>query len=156
MTSSVYFCKSWFRAKKRPTQVWSEAEARGAHANGELYTVLVDSLERPSCFLDVTARLVGVGFLDSLLRETVTYHFSDVEDGRLFLSMATYREFVGDSDQVSMGATYNFDHDGTVHLRRTHFLTSQVETSTSSTDVSKNYSPKPAFGEYEDLVRLER
>ena len=53
MKRSNFYCKSWFRAKKRPTEVWTEEQARSAHVNKQYYTVLVDSIERPYCFLEV-------------------------------------------------------------------------------------------------------
>jgi hypothetical protein len=156
MERKVYFCKSWFRAKKRPTEVWSEKQARDAHKAGQLYTVLVDSIEQPYCFLEVTEKAVGVGFLDIFLRESLSYSFQEVEPGRLFLTMATYREFEGDTDKVVSGTSYIFKQDSVVTMRREFFDPHKLETTTSSADVAANYSPKPEFGRYEDLIRVER
>ena len=50
MSRQVFYCKSWFRAKKRPTELWSEADARVAHEGGQAYVALVDSIERPFVF----------------------------------------------------------------------------------------------------------
>lgn len=105
MNRMSYFCKSWFRARKRPTEVWSEEKARAAHINKKQYTVLIDSIEKPYCFLDVADKVVGVGFWDDLLRESLTYAFQETESGMLFLTMATYREFDGDSDTVTGGTS---------------------------------------------------
>ncbi|MCS0614685.1 hypothetical protein NX783_18240 [Massilia kyonggiensis] len=81
MTRPIYFCKSWFRAKKRPIELWSVEKAEAAHLSRQPFTALVGSTERPYCFLDVTDMVVGVGFLDSLLRESLTYVFKKVEPG---------------------------------------------------------------------------
>lgn len=156
MNRSVYFCKSWFRAKKKPTEVWSEAQARAAHAKKQPYTVLVDSADKPYCFLDVADKVVGVGFLDDHLRETLTYAFQEVASGKLFLSMAVHREFDGDTDNVLSGTSYLFEPSGQLQIRREFFNPHRLEISSSVSDVSSNYSFLPEFGEYDDLIRVER
>lgn len=121
----MFFCKSWFRAKKRPIEEWSEERARVAHERGELYTVLVGSTAEPWCFLEVTGQFVGVSFLDQRLREALSYDFQEVEPGLLFLTMATYRDFDDASDQVARGTSNIFTRDGSVSVRRepsTHTL----------------------------------
>jgi hypothetical protein len=120
MKRPIFYCKSWFRAKKRPTEIWTEDKAKTAHISKKLYTVLVDSIDRPSCFLEINDKFVGVGFLDIKVREYMYYAFKEIEPGRLFLSMATYREFEGDSDTVLNGTTYIFDPSGQVKTQRQH------------------------------------
>lgn len=156
MSRSIYFCKSWFRAKKKPTEVWSEERARLAHASKQTYTVLVDSIERPYCFLDVSDGVVGVGFFDDSLRESLTYAFQEVEAGRLFLTMATYRQFDGNTDRVLNGTTYFFEQDGTVKISEESFDPPRQENREVKADVQANYSPVPEFGRYDDLIRVER
>ena len=156
MKRPIYFCKSWFRAKKQPTEVWTEEQARIAHKKKKLYTVLVDSIDRPYCFLEITEKAVGVGFLDEKIRECLTYGFQEFEPGKLFLTMATHREFEGDTDKVASGISYIFKRDGTVQMRREFFNPHRLETSTTSADVSTNYAATPEFGEYDDFIRIER
>lgn len=83
MSRQVFYCKSWFRAKKRPTELWSEADAKAAYQSGQAYVVLVDSIERPFCFLEITQKAVGVGFLDEFLRESLSYDFQKSRAGRV-------------------------------------------------------------------------
>jgi hypothetical protein len=156
MKRNLYFCKSWFRAKKRPTEIWTEERARVAHANKQYYTVLVDSIERPCCFLEITEGGVGVGFLDEKLREYLSYGFQEIESNKLFLTMATYREFDGETDKVVKGTSYIFSVEGNVQIRRECFVPHSLDIATLSADVSHNYSMKPEFGEYDDLTRIER
>lgn len=156
MKRPIYYCKSWFRAKKKPTELWSEETAEAAHRTRRPYTVLVGSVEQPYCFVDVADNVVVVGFLDSHLRESLTYAFKEVEPGTLFLSMAIYREFVDEADKVANGATYTFGQDGMAQVRHEFFQTRRVEAATSSFDPALNCVVKPAFGQYEDLVRVER
>ena len=156
MDRPLFYCKSWFRAKKRPTEIWTENQARVAHSSKTLYTVLIGSIEKPFCFLEINDKFVGTGFLDRNAREYLYYAFKEISAGILFLSMATYREFDADGDTVTMGTTYNFDPGGTVKIRRQKFKSHSVEMAESSADVSNNYSSWPEFGEYEDFIRVER
>lgn len=156
MDRQYFYCKSWFRAKKCPTEIWSDGQAKAAHENGKPYTVLVDSAERPFCFLEISEKAVGVGFLDDLLRESVSYDFQEVEPGKLFLTMATHRDFEDETDKVVSGTSYIFDQDGSIAIRREKFHPHSVETATSTGDVSCNYASKPKFGRYEELIRVER
>lgn len=70
--------------------------------------------------------------------------------------MATHREFEAETDKVSGGANYVFKTDGVVHIRHEFFNPHRVETATSPFDPAPNYSPRPEFGEYNDLIRVER
>src|SRR5450830_1467695 len=156
MKRNLYFCKSWFRAKKRPTEVWSEVQAKSAHINKKTYTVLVGAIEQPYCFLEISDGVVAVGFLDEFLRESLTYAFQEFEPEKLFLTMAIYREFDGNTDKVESGTSYFFERDGTVRMTRELFSPHRVETSESKRDVSSNYSAVPEFANYEELIRIER
>lgn len=156
MKRPVFFCKLWFRAKKRPTEIWSDAQARDAHEKKQHYVALIDSVDRPHCFLDVADKVVGVGFLDEQLRESLTYTFQEVAIGKLFLTMATHREFEGITDKVVSGTSYIFSPNGTTEIKREFFDPHRVETTTSIAAVISNYSPVPEFGEYDDLIRIER
>jgi hypothetical protein len=133
-----------------------EEQARAAHAARRLYTVVVGSPESPSCFVEVNDKFVGVGFLDERLRESLYYAFKEVEPRRLFLSMATYREFDGNSDIVAAGTTYLFDRHGTVKITRQRFKPHSVEATEATANVDGNYESWPEFGEYEDLIKVER
>lgn len=156
MNRSIYFCKSWFRAKKKPTEIWSEAKAKLAHDNKKTYTVLIDSIDKPYCFLDISCGVVGVGFLDEFLRETLTYAFQEFEPGKLFLTMATHRVFEGNTDKIVSGNSYIFERDGSVMIRREFFSPNRIETAASAVDISSNYSSTPEFGQYDELIRVER
>lgn len=156
MTLPIYYCKSWFRAKKKPTEVWSDEQAEAAHLSKRPYTALVGSADQPYCFVDVTSGVIGVGFLDSRLRESLTYVFKEVEAGKLFLTMAVHREFEAETDELASGVTYAFAQSGTVQIRRESFNPRRVETATSSFDPAPNHAMTPEFGTYDDLIRVER
>ena len=156
MKRPIYYCKSWFRAKKKPTELWSEEKAEAAHRNRLPYTALVCNAERPYCFVNVADKVIGIGFLDNLLRESLTYAFKEVGAGKLFLTMVIHREFETDTDQVASGVTYIFDQSGTVLIRREFFKPHRVETATSAFDPTSNDEVWPDFGAYDHLVNVER
>jgi hypothetical protein len=158
MQRPIYFCEGWFSAKKYAPEVWTEAQAKEAHINGSKYTVLVDSIERPFCIIDVmTSKFIGVDFLDENLREALTYQFQLVSPGRMFLTMAVHREFDGDDDKVAKATRYTFTEDGKLQIRRTTFLPDHsLEVAHGQADVSSNYEAVPEFGKYEAFMRMER
>jgi hypothetical protein len=100
--------------------------------------------------------VIVVGFLDTHCRESLTYVFEKTDDTTVFLISASWREFRGDTDRVASGTAWLFGRDGTLHIRRQAYDPPQAETSTSSVDVSGNYSALPAFGDYDELIRPER
>jgi hypothetical protein len=156
MKQPVYYCKSWFRAKKKPTELWSDEKAEAAHRAKRTYTALVGRAEQPLCFVDVADKVIVVGFLDNLLRESLTYAFKEVDAQKLFLAMAIHREFETGTDRVTSGVTYTFEQNGAVNIRREVFRPHRMEIATSSFDPARNYEAWPDFGTYDQLIRVER
>ncbi|MBK0000011.1 hypothetical protein [Erwinia sp. S38] len=164
MNKNIFYCKSWFRAKKKPIDLWSESKALKKHESGEPYTVLVGSDSSPSCFINVTknAGWVSVSFLDKELREYLLYSFKIMNDNALFLSMAVYREFAENEGEgagifnVSRGTTYIFNEDGDTVVREEQFNPHLLEESQTMVDVSGNYDHFPEFGNYDSLIKVER
>jgi len=154
--TNYFYCKSWFWAKKRPTEMWTEDQARKAHNDRKTYTVLVREVEHPYAVVEVANDFVALTFLDDLLRQSMSYHFTEVEPGKLFLSMVTHREFDGDTDEVRIGHSYIFNQDGGLIIRKRTFSPNGLEEANSSTDVSRNYEKYPDFGDYEHLLKVER
>ena len=153
----LHYCKKWFRAKKIALDPLSETEARIRHSKDESYTVLVGDAESPTCFMEVASRSVGVDFLDDRLRLVLSYAFQELEPGRLFLSMATSREFDGVTNTVASGTTYFFQPSGDVKIRRERFIPDHLlETSDTEADVQTNWDNYPEFGDYASLGRAER
>jgi len=152
----LFYCKSWFRAKKRPTELWTNEIAREAHEAGQPYDVLVGSADKPFCFVTVTKGFVGVNFLDEHLRVSLEYGFSELEPGTLFLTDATHREFEGAEDAAVKGTSYHFDTDGMVRITCWDALLAVQDTSDAVVDVSANYERWPEFGQYARLITPER
>ena len=154
--NELTYCKSWFRAKKCATKILSEGQAREAHEKRQEYTVLVGDPDRPRCFIEVNNDFVGVCFLDERLRENLTYQFQEIDFGKLFLSMATYRDFEGETDKVLAGSSYIFNQNGTMQIRKETFNPHSLEISDTNCDVSGNYESYPEFGDYTHVSVAER
>lgn len=153
---NAIFGKSWFRAKKRLTELWDEKKAKLAHEERKPYVALIEKSRQIFCFIEANNDYIGVGFLDSAVREFLSYQFQEVEPGRLFLSMATHREFDGATDRVKCGTTYYFKPDGCVTVESEDVVTRQVITKKKMVDVTNNWEPYPNFGDYQSLARIER
>jgi len=158
MQRPIYFCEGWFSAKKYAPEIWTEAQAQAAHDSGQKYTVLVDSIERPFCIIDVmTSKFIGVDFLDEHLREALTYQFQLASPGQMFLTMAVHREFDGEEDKVARASRYTFTEDGKLQIRRTEFIPEHSqEVADGEADVTSHYVAVPEFGHYEAFMKMER
>jgi hypothetical protein len=152
----IHYSRGWFRAKKRPNDLWTEHEAKAAYDRRELHTAIAGPLNHPIAFIEFNKDYVGVGFLDHLLREYLSYQFQELRPGQLFLTMATHRDFDGDSDSVSSGTTYIFNPDGKVTLIAEDFRAGSKTQGATESNVSGNWENYPLFGKYELLLRTER
>lgn len=152
----IHYSDGWFRAKKRPGELWTPARAKAAFDRRELHAAIIGPLTSPRAFIEFNKDYVGVGFLDKNLREYLDYSFQEVEPGRLFLTMATHREFQGDSDQVKKGTTYIFKEYGNVTVINEEFPDGAKTRKDAPADVSGNWQNYPSFGEYDSLLRTER
>ena len=152
----IHYSDGWFRAKKRPGELWTPDQAKAAYDQRKLFAAIVGPLEKPSAFLEFNKDYIGVEFLDKLLREYLSYSFQELRPGRLFLSMATHREFDGDSDKVKKGTTYIFKQNGNVTIRNAEFPGDGYTKHETTADVSGNWENYPAFGEYDSLLRTDR
>jgi hypothetical protein len=146
----------WFRAKKRLTETWDEDRAKKCHENRQLYVALLGQGSSPTHFVEVNNNYIGVGFLDSSLREYLSYTFDEVQPGRVFLNEATHREFENGSDKVKKGTTYIFKQDGSVTIISEDFPTNIRSVKETQADISGNWDSYPQFGEYQSLVRENR
>ena len=154
----IYYCRSWFRMKKIAIEPMDKASAHSKHLSGESYTALVGSSSAPTCFVElaIDKGMVGVGFLDEKCREYLTYQFQVVDSESLFLSMATYRRFAGDGDEVVGGECYIFNKEGRLVIRREKFNPHELEEAVSTFDPSGNYEKFPEFGCYSDIIKVDR
>jgi len=158
MHELIRYYKKWFIMKKSAIDPLSEAQAFELHAARGSYTALVGGEAYPACFIEclLDKKMIGVGFLDVKGREYLTYQFKILSETQLFLSMATYREFDGDSDRVLSGDSYIFKEKGELYIRHSHMSPHALEEAQSTFDPAGNYEAFPAFGDYSSLTKVER
>lgn len=160
---AVTYADSWHYRRRRPLRPVDEDEARARHERGAVYTaVLTGEDGRPTAFVQLqeASGHASVTFLDERGRTYLVYSFRRPEGAdRLFLdrsSHVTYREGGERDDEVAQEVTSQYDPDGHVrdvvkdHLAQTAQEREQVE------DVTRNWEPVPAFGDYASIARVER
>jgi hypothetical protein len=159
------YAERWSRHEHEPLGPLAEAKARKRHEQGKLYTVVLGDRKtgRPYAFIEVRLEVdfVGVTFLDAQLRDFFDYLFGrppgEEGPGPLFLEQASYREYIDDeSDELATGTVYYFGTDGIVQVEKEDFVKGEVESYKVRDDVSGNWEPVPAFGDYASIVRFER
>jgi hypothetical protein len=158
VAETITYAERWSDAAGGPVDELGEDEARRRHESGELYVAVLGGDERPRAYVE--ARLekgfVGVHFLDEDGRNTVTYVFGrEDDDERMFLQRATWRDFAADGE-VARGESYTFKRDGTIYVESKDYVTREASRGEKKDDVSSNWEPVPAFGEYDSIARLER
>ena len=115
----ISYCTQWSRHNSRPIDTLTDTQARTAHEEGKLYTVLVGERLRPECFLEFTAfRSVGVEFLDGALRTYLDYSFQEKRRNELFLSMSRRPQFPNDVDPPDRATVLFFKTDGQLDIVR--------------------------------------
>jgi len=156
MALSIFYCKTWFRAKRSAIEFMDADTARVRHEAGESYTVLIGSNSTPSCFVEmlIDKGMVGVGILDEDGREYLTYQFHYLNNQQLFLTMATYREFEG--GKVALGTSYLFNQQGDLVIRREQMNPHVIEEAKSTFEPAGNYEKAPTFGCYSGVIHVNR
>jgi hypothetical protein len=152
----IHYCSGWFFARKRATEMWDEATARAAHEAGAPYAALLGSIASPYAVVTFMGDCLVVSFLDNRSRDHIDYEFYEKHSGRLFMSRAVFRKYVGDSDTVREAEVYTIREDGHVTVGREDLAKQVAESKETHTDVSSFWEPYPTFGDYASIARLER
>lgn len=139
-----------------PTSLVNESDARISHEKRRLYTVVQGDLKSPECFIEINNDYIGVGFLDDLLREYLSYSFQEKLPAKLFLTMITHRVFDGQTDRVVSGTTYYIKEDGTVTIENEDFVAGSKSEKIVQADVSGNWEDYPKFGQYSSISQVNR
>ena len=161
----IYFCKSWAYSYKEAIGILTPKQAMALHNKGKEYTVLVDSDTHPSCVLTILhyqdrPKFIEVGFLDEWLRKYLVYSFEEIESNKLFLVQINYREYPDEDTDEVISAMLQFHHSNGIADCIEWFTDEEgkeiQETFNKKVDLAPLYSSFPKFGEYDDLIRLER
>lgn len=152
----VTYWERWHRHAREPVVPLDSAQARRLDQEGNAYTVVLGEPQHPSCFIEVNRDCYGVSFLDDRKREHLMYTFEEVEPNKLFLKEAIYRDFDDSTDAILRGTVYRFSTNGHVSIERSEPPFHRATVTESQVEVSRNWEPKPVFGQYAGLVRKER
>ncbi len=151
-----FYSKGWFRAKKKSVAMYAEEEAKQRHDNKDLYCVLVDDVIEPYAFIEINNDFYGVCFLDNKLRENLIYQFVLQANGKLFLQTAVYREYKGDTDKIVSATSYTFKPSGETKITKVNLVNNKKTESDITSNVESNWESLPNFGEYDNLLKVER
>ena len=145
-----------------------ETWAAYAHANRLLYQVYVRLAEtdQPYANLILNDGNVIVSFLDEYNREYMIYTFDgELEPGQLFLESLHYFEYPNEQwatpARSSADTQYEFTPRGRLTVRREytkedgHRYQSE-QTAADFVDVTPNWEPAPALGDYTGVLVLKR
>jgi hypothetical protein len=152
----VSYCEKWFLPKRRAIRPISEEEASARHAARQPYCALIGGESKPTIVVSVAGQWVSVSFLDDLGREYLRYDLKEHPPSDLFLTMAIYRDFEGDTDEVAVATQFAFKEDGSVLMERRQLPTNAVQERRWRGDISSNWERYPSFGKYDALCRVER
>jgi hypothetical protein len=161
-TMQINYCTQWSRQNHRPHDSLTEDQARSAHEQGKLYTVLVGNPLRPDCFLEITAfRSICVEFLDNALRTYLTYSFQEKRPNELFISMSRRPSFPNNTDPPDRATVLFFKTDGQLKIERfqsnPNGIGSQLVGEESRVvDVTHNWERYPRFGDYAGIATRNR
>lgn len=154
--STQEYCKRWFIAKQRPIDVMTSEDALKLHQSGEPYTVVIrDSEGQPQNLIDVANDTYLVSFFDALKKVYLAYQFNVIE-GKLFLTFATHHEYDVETGKEVEKSVYAFKTDGSLHIEKRDYITSEVATANNDIDVSGNWEELPEFGSYESITKASR
>ncbi len=132
----------------------TEEEAKQAHQERMQYTVISGEPTNPTAFIEISDDYIGIGFLDNMMRETLSYQFQEKEKNRVFLTMATHREYEGDT--VKSGTTYFFDTSGEVSVEKVDFEKNEKVSSQTAFNPDSNWEDYPRFGSYSKILKRNR
>lgn len=156
---SVTYCKSWFRAEKCATDIWSEEKALDYHQKGKLYTVVLGKLSNPKCFLEINLEelAVKVNFLDNYLRDYLLYSFQEKKPNFLFLSKVVLRKYKKETSNVCEGEMILYQPNGDVFRKTVDYTTNQTtKENIHNIDISPHWESIPDFGNYQSISRINR
>ena len=148
----IEYCQKWFFAKKQPIKPISPEEAEACHRDGRTYCAVIEGFESPTHLISIADDWVSVHFFDASKRAYLNYDFKAI-DGRLFLSMAAFREYDARST-ITRSTLFSFSTDGAVVMS----VDDQEEVRESETKASTvlNWADYPTFGEYGALCAENR
>jgi hypothetical protein len=131
-------------------------QARERHASREGYDAILMDAGTPRYVVTVVGNFLSVSFMDDCGRCYLEYDFREKQPLQVFLTHATHREFIGDSDDLSNFKLFAFHENGEIFMEDHDEIAKTVVESKTQDSVAENWDDYPQFGDYASLCREER
>lgn len=156
------YCSRWNYKLGEPIEPLSAEEARRQAVSRDLtFTVVAWRERRVIADMKVGPKTGWhqVHFHDDLGRVRLYFGFKRVAPGQLFLATVFHYEYPSDSTRTRSHAAIvevQFGADGAVSRMETDVAGIGSKSDYAEMDVSLNYEPEPAFGDWDSLFRPDR
>ena len=147
----IVYGKKWWNAKKRIIDEISLEDAKKLHEARKDYTALIKEHDEIRYVIDFSSNHIIVRFFDGDM--FLTYDFVTLSR-KLFLKAAYYYDYGPEGLETEM--IYNFSEDGRLVMSKRDALSGMCEEREDVVDVKSNWDAYPKFGEYTDLLKIER
>lgn len=141
--------------KKLPDPI-PVAEARLRHRTRQFYEAVLLEGGHPQHVVSVYDDHVLVDFLDLQLRCYLEYQFRECQPNRLFLTHATYREFVDETEDPISMKSFVFEENGYIYMTDEDLVAGTEVESKTNADPAGNWDDYPEFGNYAQICREDR
>ena len=149
----IVYCMEWSLLKKQPHVILTEQDAKEKYIREGTYVSVLYENDKVKNVIEIDEMSVTVRFYNDNLENYLLYGFIK-KDGKLFLNTAyhyTYKE-----GKKVEHILFNFKENGEMFIETRDFVTGSVEEKEAIVDVSCNWEPFPAFGDYNGLIRVNR
>ena len=156
---SIVYCQQWSRHEKQPINILDDREARSVHNQNKFYTVIINNISTPKCFLEINLKesYVGVNFLDAYQRDYLVYSFQSENNKSLFLSKVITRKYKNNTKNITSGEMLLYKTNGCVARKVVDYVTNQATKEyRDNVDVSLHWEAIPEFGDYLSISRINR
>lgn len=152
---SVQFCEKWFFAGNRPVKQMAMETARSRHLERRPYCAVIGGFAHPTHVVSVAREWISVHFFDESKRAYLNYDFKEIDEGRVFLSMAVFREYGSETTEIERSTSFSFASDGSVVMSVQEQRGDLVESETRAS-IEQNWADYPTFGDYASLCDVNR
>lgn len=157
----ITYCERWNDIMKKPIEIISRDEAAKRYKSGELFSVVVGEVAKPTALLEIRweTNYAAAWFFDDKVRRMLAYTFTRVDEERLFLSeIATWTyadEARGRFNDARHLERITYTQEGGVHREVEDESASDemLVEDYSGVDVTDHWQTVPRFGEWEELAR---
>lgn len=148
----ILYCKKWWFHKQKPINILNEEIARSNHLKGEDYTAVLSQYGVIRYIIEISKADVFVNFIDDNERKYLTYTFHKKTEDKIFLSAAYYHYYETEKELL----IFAFKENGKLYMEKRNLMNGEVDEREAVVDVSCNWEKIPEFGDYLNLIVLER